>query len=114
MPPSPAILPSRSPTMWRAVALLALLGAFACTAPAPAEPRGPAGGPASAAAVPAPAAAATAASAAPPERVTILYPNQGANQTATWLAQEAGLYARYGLDPSVEFLEGNPTVMQAL
>jgi NitT/TauT family transport system substrate-binding protein len=98
--------------MRRAVALLALLAALACTAPAPAEPRGAAGAPASSPAVP--AAAATGPSAAPPERVTILYPNQGANQTATWLAEQAGLYTRYGLDASVEFVEGSPTVMQAL
>src|SRR5215211_3000094 len=96
--------------MRRAAALLVLLVALACTAPAPAEPRGTAGG----AALPARAAAATAPSVTPPERVTILYPNQGANQTATWLAREAGLYARYGLDASVEFVEGSPTVMQAL
>ncbi len=51
---------------------------------------------------------------APRERVTILYPNQGGNQTATWLAQEAGLYQKHGLDAAVEFIEGSPTVMQAL
>src|SRR3954452_16447867 len=79
----------------------------------PARPRPRRAPLASNAAVPPPAAA-TAPSAATPERVTILYPNQGANQTATWLAQEAGLYARYGLDASVEVVEGRPTVMQAL
>jgi NitT/TauT family transport system substrate-binding protein len=62
-------------------------------------------------AVSAPAAAATVP---PRERVTILYPNQGGNQTATWLAKEAGLYDKYGLDADVEFIEGSPTVMQAV
>jgi NitT/TauT family transport system substrate-binding protein len=100
--------------MWRAAALLVLLAALACAAPAPAEPRDAASVTPSAAAAGTGPAAATASSAAPPERVTILYPNQGANQTATWLAQEAGLYARDGLDASVEFIEGSPTVMQAL
>jgi ABC-type nitrate/sulfonate/bicarbonate transport system substrate-binding protein len=46
--------------------------------------------------------------------VTILYPNQGGNQTATWLAKEAGLYDKHGLDADVEFIEGSPTVMQAV
>src|SRR4051812_49052994 len=84
----------------------ALVVMVACTAPpAPAS----AGGAAPPATGGAPAAAAPSR-----ERVTILYPNQGGNQTATWLAKEAGLYDKYGLDAQVEFIEGSPTVMQAV
>src|SRR5262249_54583751 len=68
----------------------------------------PGGAPAAGPGAPAPAAP------PPLERVTILYPNLGGNQTATWLAAEAGLYARYGLDADVQFIEGSPVVMQAL
>lgn len=64
----------------------------------------------------APAAPASGSATAPParERVTILYPNQGGNQAATWLAEDAGLYTKYGLDAEVQFVEGSPTVMQAV
>jgi NitT/TauT family transport system substrate-binding protein len=90
----------------------ALIVILACASPAaPPAPSGGAAPPASGGATPAPAAAATAP---PRERVTILYPNQGGNQTATWLAKEAGLYDKYGLDAQVEFIEGSPTVMQAV
>src|SRR4051812_23305119 len=87
----------------------ALIGILACASPA-AQPA-PSSAPPSGAAASQPAAAATAP---PRERVTILYPNQGGNQTATWLAKEAGLYEKYGLDADVQFIEGSPTVMQAV
>ncbi|HLH23043.1 MAG TPA: ABC transporter substrate-binding protein [Chloroflexota bacterium] len=87
-----------------------LIAMLACGAPAASPP--PSSAPPAAGSAPgAPAAAATAP---PRERVTILYPNQGGNQTATWLAKEAGLYDKYGLDADVEFIEGSPTVMQAV
>ncbi len=88
---------------------LALVATFACAGPA-ASPPGGAGQAA------APAAASNAAPTQPPprERVTIIYPNQGGNQTATWLAKDAGLYDKYGLDADVQFIEGSPTVMQAV
>ncbi|HZU04722.1 MAG TPA: ABC transporter substrate-binding protein [Chloroflexota bacterium] len=88
--------------MWRVIGLVSLLLAgVACAAPAAPPPS------AAPAAVPTP-------SAVPRERVTVLYPNQGANQTATWLAQEAGLYAKHGLEVDLQFLEGSPSVMQAM
>jgi NitT/TauT family transport system substrate-binding protein len=91
-------------------AWLALLLAIACASPASA----PTGGTAKPAAGASSAAPGAATPAPPRERVAILYPNQGANQTATLLAQEAGLYAKHGLDAEVQFLEGSPTVMQAV
>jgi NitT/TauT family transport system substrate-binding protein len=95
--------------MWRVIASgLLLLTLVACGAPAPAARDGSGAAPAQ------PASGGAAPTAPPRERVTILYPNQGGNQTATWLAQEAGLYSKYGLDAQVEFIEGSPTVMQAV
>jgi ABC-type nitrate/sulfonate/bicarbonate transport system substrate-binding protein len=87
-----------------------LIATLACASPAagPSSSSPPSAG---AGAASTPAAAATAP---PRERVTILYPNQGGNQTATWLAKEAGLYDKHGLDADVEFIEGSPTVMQAV
>ncbi len=86
----------------------ALIAILACASPA----APPSSAPPSAGAT---AAGAAAVATAPPrERVTILYPNQGGNQTATWLAKEAGLYDKYSLDADVEFIEGSPTVMQAV
>jgi NitT/TauT family transport system substrate-binding protein len=94
-----------------------LLAILACSPAAPA-PTGsgapPAAGGGSAPGSGAASAPAAAATVPPRERVTILYPNQGGNQTATWLAKEAGLYEKYGLDAQVEFIEGSPTVMQAV
>jgi NitT/TauT family transport system substrate-binding protein len=91
------------------VLCVTLIAVLACASPAAAPP--------SASAPPAgvaPSAPAAAPTAPPRERVTILYPNQGGNQTATWLAKEAGLYDKHGLDADVEFIEGSPTVMQAV
>jgi NitT/TauT family transport system substrate-binding protein len=87
----------------------AITAILACASPA-AQPA-PSSAPAPGAASSVPSVSATAP---PRERVTILYPNQGGNQTATWLAKEAGLYEKYGLDADVEFIEGSPTVMQAV
>jgi NitT/TauT family transport system substrate-binding protein len=88
--------------MWRVIGLVSLLLAGGtCAAPAALPPS-------------AAPSAAPAPSEAPRERVTVLYPNQGANQTATWLAQEAGLYAKHGLEVDLQFLEGSPSVMQAV
>jgi NitT/TauT family transport system substrate-binding protein len=91
---------------------LALLLLLACTTQSAPPREGAAPVPPGAA----PTAVGAAASPQPPprERVTILYPNQGGNQTATWLAQDAGLYSKHGLDAQVEFIEGSPTVMQAV
>ena len=58
---------------------LVALVLVACTAPG-SPPAAPGGAPAAG-----PSAAVPAAPPAP-ERVTILYPNLGGNQTATWLA----------------------------
>jgi ABC-type nitrate/sulfonate/bicarbonate transport system substrate-binding protein len=97
---------------------VALAAMTACASPPASAPAGSSALPAASSAPSAPAASraasAPAATAPPRERVTILYPNQGGNQTATWLAKDAGLYDKYGLDADVEFIEGSPTVMQAV
>ena len=90
------------------VALLALL--IACAAPAQAPrttaPVAPATDPAS---------GVTSATQAPPlERATLLYPSQGGNHAALWMAEDNGLFQKHGLDLELQFIEGSPTVMQAM
>jgi NitT/TauT family transport system substrate-binding protein len=91
-------------------ALAALLILAACTAPAQA-PRAESGAPAPG------AQAADPAPASPPpplERATLLYPSQGGNHAALWMAEDHGLFRKHGLDLDLQFIEGSPIVMQAM
>ena len=99
--------------MWRWIGVwVAFVALAACASPtAPSQ-----GGRVSDTAPAASGGARTApASEAPPrERVTLLYPSQGGNHAALWMAEEHGLFTRNGLDLALEFIEGSPRVMQAM
>ncbi|HZR97236.1 MAG TPA: ABC transporter substrate-binding protein [Chloroflexota bacterium] len=96
--------------------VLAVLGACAGQAAPRADSeagaRPPAGAPPPAERGAAPAATASA----PPalERVTLLYPSQGGNHAALWMAEDYGLFQKHGLDLDLQFIEGSPIVMQAM
>jgi ABC-type nitrate/sulfonate/bicarbonate transport system substrate-binding protein len=46
--------------------------------------------------------------------VRVAYPQPSASQTPLWLAQEAGLYARYGLDVDLQYVRTGNTLTKAL
>lgn len=48
------------------------------------------------------------------ERAVLAFGSSGGNLTAFWVAREAGLYRRYGLDVDVVFLRGSTTAINAL
>ncbi len=89
------------------VALLVLLGLAGC-APAPAVSR-PSSAPAEA------AASAPAATAAPLPRVRVAYTSDSSSELPAQVADEAGLFAKYGLDVSVERIGGGSSkVLQVM
>ncbi|MBI4527791.1 MAG: ABC transporter substrate-binding protein [Deltaproteobacteria bacterium] len=48
------------------------------------------------------------------ERAILAFGSSGGNLTAFWVAREAGLYRKYGLDVDVVFLRGSTTAINAL
>lgn len=63
----------------------------------------------------APAATPTAApTAAPTSQVKIGYPSLGGNLMALWTAQDAGLFAKYGLSSESDYIAGSPNTIKAL
>src|SRR4051794_8009860 len=79
---------------------LVLLDLLSCAAPA--SPAPPAVGPGSAGAVPAVAEAAPAAPARLP--LTASYSALVASQSPLWIAADAGLFERYGLDVTMPYI----------
>jgi NitT/TauT family transport system substrate-binding protein len=51
---------------------------------------------------------------APPTRLRLAYPQPSASQTPLWVAQDAGFYARYGLDVELQYVRGGNTLTKAL
>ncbi len=74
------------------------------SAPAPATP--------AAGAPPAPAAAPTTPP--PLEHVRIAYATPSGGFAAPWMAKEAGLFEKYGLDAEVTYIASGPTMIQSL
>jgi ABC-type nitrate/sulfonate/bicarbonate transport system substrate-binding protein len=63
----------------------------------------------------APGAAGAAAGAPPaPIHVRVAYPQPSASQTPLWVAQDAGLFARYGLDVEMDYVRTGNTLTRAL
>ena len=115
------------------------LGASACSSAAPAPPPPPTGVPTSAPAAPPkptvapttaatapPAAAATApptaaptavtkpAAAAPLQKVSAGYSNVSADDLASWVAKEAGIFSQNGLDVDLQLVAGGSKTMASL
>src|SRR5579875_78517 len=67
----------------------------------PAAPT-PSGGPASSAAAPA------------RERIRVAYATQTATFAAPFMAKEAGLFEKYGLDAELQFIPSGPTMVQSM
>lgn len=82
------------------IALLALV-ALACTPAAPPAASGAAPGGSSAAAP-------------PPQRVKVAYVTLASNTLPAWLAQDEGLFAKYGLDVELIYISGAAKVAEAL
>ncbi len=107
----------RSPAPHRRGALvmtLLVIGSvlLACTAPA-SQP----GGSASAGRGPAPTAAPPADAPTPESplrRVRVAYPQPSASQTPLWVAQEAGLFTRYGLEVDLQYVRTGNVLTRAL
>lgn len=93
----------------RSVLLLAALVLAACATPA-AAPAAP--GAASGAAANAPAGA--SASAPAPTRVRVAYVTIASNILPMWLAQDAGIFQKYGLDVELLYVAGAAKVAEAL
>jgi|SRR5579884_725969 len=91
--------------------LLGLVLWLVACAPAAGEPR-PASPPNATAAAPPPAASA-AATPAPPLRVRFSYSTASGSSLPYWVAQEAGLFAKYGLEADVSYMAAT-TAMSAL
>ncbi|HLI27805.1 MAG TPA: ABC transporter substrate-binding protein [Chloroflexota bacterium] len=70
--------------------------------------------PAPAAAAPAPGTAASAAAAPARLPLRIAYTALVASQSVAWIAYEDGTFERYGLDPTLTFINGGPAGMAAL
>jgi ABC-type nitrate/sulfonate/bicarbonate transport system substrate-binding protein len=98
------------------------LGACAASTPRPSAPAAsnvPASSPASADATAGSptSAAGPAAPAGPtpvPLKVRLAYVTQGPNSLPVWLAQDNGLYAKYGLDVETTFIPGSSQIAGAL
>jgi NitT/TauT family transport system substrate-binding protein len=90
---------------WSVLLLAALvLGACAAPAAAPAAPAPPTSGP----------AAATGAATPPPTHVRMAYVTVASNILPMWLAQDAGLFQKYGLDVELLYVAGAAKVSEAL
>jgi NitT/TauT family transport system substrate-binding protein len=96
----------------RLVAAALLLGLTACAAPAAAPAPAPAAVPSGASA--SPSGAAAAATQVPRIPVRLAYTALVASQSVPWIAQEAGIFDRHGLDVSMTFLNGGPPGVAAL
>jgi NitT/TauT family transport system substrate-binding protein len=97
---------------WAAVWLsLALLG-VACAAPA--APAPPASAPAAAAAASDSAAPSPAPTAPSPVKLRIAYVTMAANTLPMWMAADYGVFARYGLDVELMYIEGAARIAGAL
>src|SRR5229473_6311087 len=83
---------------------VALLAAIACAGP-PAAPAPNAAGDERAASQAAPR---------PLERVRIAYGAPSAAFAAPWLAKDAGLFEKYGLDAEITYIASGPTLLQAM
>jgi NitT/TauT family transport system substrate-binding protein len=95
-----------------AAGLLVWCAVLACTAPA-SQP----GGSASAGGGPTPTAGPAANAPAPESmlrRVRVAYPQPSASQTPLWVAQEAGLFARYGLEVDLQYVRTGNVLTRAL
>ncbi|HZR97787.1 MAG TPA: ABC transporter substrate-binding protein [Chloroflexota bacterium] len=94
----------------RALLLLALTLGLAC---APAAPSPTSSGPAVSEAAAAPAAASQAAAPAPtaaPFRMRVAYAEPTPALAALWVAAEAGIFARHGLDVDLQYVQSAQTV----
>ena len=96
----------------RLATVLAILTALAACAPAPASPPRPA----ATTAVPAAAPAAERAAPTPPplEKVRVAYAAPSGSFAAPWVAKEAGLFEKYGLDAELTYIASGPTMNQAM
>jgi NitT/TauT family transport system substrate-binding protein len=98
------------------IALALVVTVAACSSSPAATPAPPSGS--SAAPAPAGAAAAPAApaSAAPPrlEKVRVAYATVTAEFATPWMAKDAGLFEKYGLDADLQFVASGPTMLQSL
>jgi NitT/TauT family transport system substrate-binding protein len=84
-----------------------LLLAAACSAPA-AAPTAPAGGAA-------PSAGSAAPAAPPPmERIRVGYATPSGGFAAPWMAKDAGLFEKYGLDAELTYIASGPTLLQSM
>lgn len=103
------LVPDRRPWLLGLLALLAAACAgSAATAPPPAAP--------SATAAPAPVATANAAPAAvpAPARLKAVYTAVSGSTWPLWVAQDAGLLARNGIDTELEYVVSSTTAIQSL
>src|SRR5215218_9733188 len=91
-------------TVVRALLLLCLLAALACSGPT-APPR---------ANVPAAANAASGEQPAHPSKITASYSTLSGSQMPIYLAAEQGLFARHGLDVETVYIASGTTAMQSL
>jgi hypothetical protein len=48
-----------------------------------------------------------------PTRLVVSYSNLTPNQWPIWIAQDAGIFGRHGLDVDVRLMEKNPTPRRA-
>ncbi|HLI26173.1 MAG TPA: ABC transporter substrate-binding protein [Chloroflexota bacterium] len=108
---SAALMCPRRSALGRRGALLALLGTIAvlagCAPTAPSAPPRLAGPPA--------APASTDAAAPPPQtRLRVAYATPSGGFAAPWMAQEAGLFARYGLDVDLQYIASGPSLLQSM
>jgi NitT/TauT family transport system substrate-binding protein len=98
--------------------LLAVIGcgpssaSSSASAPAPAAASGPAA-PAASAVTPA-ASGPTAAAQRPPDKIKVAYNAVTADQTPIWLAQEAGLHLKHGLDVELVSMQSSAQITPAL
>jgi NitT/TauT family transport system substrate-binding protein len=100
----------------RLAVCLAVIVALAACGPSGAAPASKATSGGAAPAAPAAQAPAPAAPAAPPplEKVRVAYATPSGGFAAPWMAKEAGLFEKYGLDAEVTYIASGPTMIQSL
>ena len=91
---------------------LALLLAACGPSAAPASPG--ASAPAAAPVTSAPQAPAVVAAPPPLEHVRVAFATPSGGFAAPWMAKEAGLFEKYGLDAEVSYIASGPTMIQSL
>ncbi|HEY7062081.1 MAG TPA: ABC transporter substrate-binding protein [Chloroflexota bacterium] len=96
-----------------AIVVLAALALAACKSSAGA-PAPPAAAPAAPAPAPSQAAPAATTAPAPLEHVRVAYATPSGGFAAPWMAKEAGLFEKYGLDADVTYIASGPTMIQSL